>query len=274
MNNFPRTKIQELMIQPGRPLLDNPARLEGILNDTCGQCKTEIFLLVSALKEQVPQALLNSKNGMPMQFILTQQVDKLHLNRGFEKTAAQWAVESWAVALGLIANSPVRDKSSTSSPVARTQVTIQDGQPAPNPHYVGQPHYAGIDRRFFASLLDGLILYIPSILISYIVQATFAEILITQEAATSADILVGIMIQWLYSASLESSAKQATLGKQALKIVVTDLDGNRISFGRATRRHFAKWVSALALIGYLLPLFNAKKQALHDMLAGCLVVRK
>lgn len=274
MNNLPRTKIQELMVQSGRPLLDNPSRLEGILNDTCGHCKTEIFLLVSALKEQVPQALLNSKNGMPMQFILSQQVDKLHLNRGFQRTAAQWAVESWAMALGLIANNPAQDKLPASSPAVGTQVTVVDGQPSPNPHYADQPHYAGIDRRFFAVLLDGLIVFIPSVLISSIVQAVFAEILITQEAVEAADLLVSIVVWWLYFAFLESSAKQATLGKQALKIVVTDLEGSRISFGRATRRHFAKWVSALALIGYLLPLFNKKKQALHDLLAGCLVVRK
>ena len=61
----------------------------------------------------------------------------------------------------------------------------------------------------------------------------------------------------------------------ALGIKVTDLDGNRISFGRATGRHFAKWLSALILgIGYIMVAFTAKKQGLHDQVASCLVVNK
>jgi uncharacterized RDD family membrane protein YckC len=270
MNNIPRQEIQKLMIQSGRSLLDHPARLEGILKDTCGQCTTEIFLLVTALKEQVPQALLSSsKSGMPVQFLLAQQVDKLHLNRGFEKTAAQWAVESWALALGIIATDQKQHNLPASSSTAAPQATQLDGQI----HYA-QPHYAGIDRRFFAYLLDGFILLIPNIVISYVVRATYAELLTTEAAATAADFLVGIVLYWLYEAFQESSAKQATLGKQALKIVVTDLNSNRISFGKATRRHFSKWISGLTLVGFFLPFFNEKKQALHDILAGCLVVRK
>lgn len=80
--------------------------------------------------------------------------------------------------------------------------------------------------------------------------------------------------QWLYHALMESSAKQATLGRMALGIRVTDLNGNRIGFGRATGRYFAKILSALILgIGFLMAAFTAKKQALHDIPAGTLVVR-
>ena len=56
---------------------------------------------------------------------------------------------------------------------------------------------------------------------------------------------------------------------------MTDLNGERLSFGRATGRHFGKWVSALTLgIGYLMCLFTARKQCLHDLMAGCLMQRK
>ena len=79
---------------------------------------------------------------------------------------------------------------------------------------------------------------------------------------------------WLYEALMESSSYQATLGKMIFGMKVTDLNGNRISFGRATGRHFAKWLSGMILgIGYIMVGFTERKQGLHDLLAGTLVRR-
>ena len=76
-----------------------------------------------------------------------------------------------------------------------------------------------------------------------------------------------------YFALLESSRPQATLGKLLFGIKVTDLSGRRISFSRATGRFFGKILSGqLLLIGYFLAAFTQRKQALHDLLAGTLVV--
>jgi len=89
--------------------------------------------------------------------------------------------------------------------------------------------------------------------------------------------LIAIMsvVKWLYFALLESSAWQATLGKKALGLMVTDVGGGRISFGRASGRFFGKIISALILwIGYIMAGFTEKKQALHDIMAGTLVIRK
>jgi uncharacterized RDD family membrane protein YckC len=87
--------------------------------------------------------------------------------------------------------------------------------------------------------------------------------------------IIRVVINWLYYALLQSSAWQATLGKKALGMEVTDLEGRRISFGRATGRFFAKILSALILfIGFFMIGFTAKKQGLHDILAGTLVLRK
>jgi uncharacterized RDD family membrane protein YckC len=88
-------------------------------------------------------------------------------------------------------------------------------------------------------------------------------------------IVIGFVGGWLYFAYFESSEWQATLGKRALNLVVTDLQGHRISFGRASGRYFGKLISGkLCLgIGYLLAGFTEKKQALHDMIASCLVLR-
>jgi len=88
--------------------------------------------------------------------------------------------------------------------------------------------------------------------------------------------VVAIAVTWLYHAWMESSEWQGTVGKKALGLVVTDMAGQRVSFGRATGRHFGKIVTNMVplFIGYILAGFTAKKQALHDMLAGCLVLRR
>jgi uncharacterized RDD family membrane protein YckC len=88
--------------------------------------------------------------------------------------------------------------------------------------------------------------------------------------------IVSMLIQWLYHAYLESGEVQATWGKQALGLYVTDLMGNRITFGRASGRFFAKIVTGMIPlgIGYIMAAFTERKQALHDMIASCLVLRK
>jgi uncharacterized RDD family membrane protein YckC len=87
---------------------------------------------------------------------------------------------------------------------------------------------------------------------------------------------VSLAFTWLYHALMESSEWQATIGKKVLGLVVTDLAGQRVSFGRATGRHFGKIITNMVplLIGYFMAGFTEKKQALHDMLAGCLVLRR
>jgi uncharacterized RDD family membrane protein YckC len=129
--------------------------------------------------------------------------------------------------------------------------------------------YASFGKRFLAALLDGVILSIINILVSFVLG------LILGRAGTQVGSLVGILIAWLYYAYQESSDKQATIGKQALKIVVTDLEGKRIDFVKATIRYFSKIISALILlIGYIMAAFTEKKQALHDIIAGTLVLEK
>ena len=86
--------------------------------------------------------------------------------------------------------------------------------------------------------------------------------------------LAGLMVSWLYSALMESSATQGTLGKMALGIIVTDMNGDRITFGKATGRFFGKIISSLILcIGFLMIAFTDRKRGLHDMIASTLVVK-
>ncbi len=150
-------------------------------------------------------------------------------------------------------------------------------------------HYAGFWRRFVAAFIDGIILWIVGIIMRNIILGFFlgsymasdkynilsSYIIDNTENIMSYIIIVNIVIAWLYYALFESSSKQATPGKMALGIMVTDLDGNKISFGRATGRYFSKIISFLTLlIGYIIAGFTKEKQALHDMIAGTLVIKK
>jgi uncharacterized RDD family membrane protein YckC len=151
--------------------------------------------------------------------------------------------------------------------------------------------YAGFWLRFVAIIIDGILIGIVSTPFRIAILAMmgmhtgglFGTARPEDPAAMLAILFPIIMISvavsgtinWLYFAFCESSSWQGTLGKKALGLQVTDLEGNRISFGRASGRFFAKIISGMILmIGYIMAGFTAKKQALHDMIAGCLVIKK
>ena len=132
--------------------------------------------------------------------------------------------------------------------------------------------YAGFWRRFASAIIDGtivvLIFGIGNILLGLLIDSS-SSLFVTLSSGLS----LGLGIA--YYVGQESGRKQATIGKRAVGIIVTDLHGNRVSSMRATGRYFGKIVSALILmIGYLMAGFTEKKQALHDMMAGTLVVVK
>jgi uncharacterized RDD family membrane protein YckC len=135
--------------------------------------------------------------------------------------------------------------------------------------------YAGFWRRFAAWVIDVLLIGLVTTPITLAMGGFDPSDPGTQTAyVTSPAFPIVTLAQWLYFALMESSSRQATLGKMALGIRVTDLDGNRIGFGKATGRYFAKILSGLILfIGFLMAAFTERKQALHDMLAGTLVVK-
>lgn len=85
-----------------------------------------------------------------------------------------------------------------------------------------------------------------------------------------------LLITWLYHAYFESSSWQATIGKRAMNLYVTDLNGQPISFLNATGRHFAKLITGLIplMLGYIMAAFTERRQALHDMIAGTLVLKR
>jgi uncharacterized RDD family membrane protein YckC len=151
------------------------------------------------------------------------------------------------------------------------------------PAIAPSPRYAGFWRRFLASLIDGLLMGFVLDFLNLALNPILARVMEVEDDTDDmwralgvwlvASVTLWIVLNWLYYAVMESSPWQATLGKRALGMAVTDLAGNRISFGRATGRWFARIVSGIPLwLGYLIQPFTARRQALHDIIAGTLVV--
>lgn len=140
--------------------------------------------------------------------------------------------------------------------------------------------YAGFWRRFAAMIIDGILLNIVTMIVGLILGIRPGMLYGVNLADLAGPRLAGfsvitVILAWLYYTMLESSPWRATLGKMALGISVTDMNGGRISFGRANGRYWAKILSAVILmIGYLMAAFTERKQALHDILAETLVVVK
>ena len=116
MHDEPRQKLRELIIEYGRSLCDDPRRCEALLKDYCGQYKREIFVLVSALRNRVTDDLLKASSGVPQSILLARLNKKLVEELAMTVEAAHWAVESWALALGIIAQSLPMEKSAPVPP--------------------------------------------------------------------------------------------------------------------------------------------------------------
>jgi uncharacterized RDD family membrane protein YckC len=128
-------------------------------------------------------------------------------------------------------------------------------------------NYSGAGRRFAAYLVD---LVVQLVVIG--VAALMLELQHVIGLLSSGFLL--FLISWFYFAFLESSKYQATLGKLLFKIKVVDLEGNKLTFLKASGRFFGKFLSRLLLgFGFIMMLFTKKKQCLHDKLASTVIVK-
>ncbi len=137
--------------------------------------------------------------------------------------------------------------------------------------------YAGFWLRLVAVVIDTGVVLIIMWMLGLVFGINVASIEPTQTELDSIRLLeiAAIFAAWIYYAVMESTAPQATVGKLFLGIYVTDLDGNRVSFGRASLRYWAKYISsAILFIGYVMAAFTRQKQALHDIVASCLVLKR
>jgi uncharacterized RDD family membrane protein YckC len=199
-----------------------------------------------------------------------------------------------------LAQTPAVPATYAAQPTAPPQVySPTSGAPAYVPAPVA-PHYGGFWIRFVAYFVDYLIIGIPMAVIIGIAVFAFGAFgglsavknlsdnpdpnQVQQQIMSLIGPLLGayallfvfaIVIGWLYFALMESSPRQATFGKAMLSLKVTDASGNRLSFGHASGRFFSKIVTGLVPlgIGYIMAGFTAKKQALHDFIAGTIVIK-
>lgn len=131
------------------------------------------------------------------------------------------------------------------------------------------PVFAGICKRSVAALIDCAFVAVASGVIAFGLGCVFAFSSAVLDVVLDYAWLLGLVVSWLYFSLLESSAAQATFGQRVMGIVIVDSQGRRISIMRAMLRYFA---SAIAGFGSVLVLFTMKRQALYDLMAGCLVL--
>jgi uncharacterized RDD family membrane protein YckC len=158
----------------------------------------------------------------------------------------------------------------------------------PIPVVLTQP-YGGFWIRVLAVMIDGILINcvlwpIMAILGSMGALGVGSMSRNPEDAAAAITLLAGMLLilvpiifilSWLYEAFLTSSSWQGTIGKRILGLKVVDEAGRPIGFGRATGRHFAKILSSMLLgIGYIMAAFTDKKRALHDMIAGTVVMKR
>ena len=125
MYNEPREKLRELIAQYGRSLCDDPRRCGALLKDYCGQYKREIFVLVNALENRIAQELINAPAGIPVTLLFTRLIKRLEDELAMTTEAAQWAMESWALALGVIDQPfPIVAPSAPQPPLAPEQSQV------------------------------------------------------------------------------------------------------------------------------------------------------
>ncbi len=253
MNEKPRQTLCDLLRSHGVSLSHDRARCSGLLRDHCGTFKAETTVLLAAMEEGVPASLTGQSGNFAPEIIISQLVKKMQTDRHLTEEAARWAVESWALALGI--GTSTRKLS---------------------------PKYAGFWLRVLAYIIDSILGVLLMLTVGFLVGAMIGFIIAVvggseediKAIAGFAGNVISLVISWLWYTLTESSTWQATPGKKILGLKVTDEQGNRISFGLANKRYWSKILSTLILLGgFLMVAFTEKKQGLHDKIAGTLVVK-
>ncbi|MBY0527024.1 MAG: DUF4339 domain-containing protein [Gemmataceae bacterium] len=138
MNEVARQTLARIVTQYGQEVAADPRRCEGLLRDLCGDARREISLLVTAVKERIVFDLQTGA-GVPAEVLVSRAIKKMHNNAGIAEDLARWAVESWALALGVVAPETLsrlsqRTKpSSTASPSGKGWYKSRNGSPQQGP---------------------------------------------------------------------------------------------------------------------------------------------
>src|SRR5262249_27738083 len=143
---------------------------------------------------------------------------------------------------------------------------------------------AGFWIRFLAYIVDAFILTLALMVIGGVIVGLIVafggadgkESEVAIGVGVVFALLIYLVVGWLYEALLTSGPHGATFGKQAVGVRIVRADGTQLSFGRATARHFCKFLVTPMIpfaIGYLMAAFTSGKRALHDIMADTLVIK-
>ncbi|HEX7174027.1 MAG TPA: hypothetical protein VF240_01915 [Pyrinomonadaceae bacterium] len=126
MSDVPRQTLRDLVARHGPGLCSDARRCEGLLRDLCGAHRREINILISALKQHVPLDLLAAQGSMPRGLLLARLARRLEEQLALTAEAARWAVDSWALALGVVTDAELQD---------RQRQTVKAAAPPPPPTF-------------------------------------------------------------------------------------------------------------------------------------------
>ena len=207
------------------------------------------------------------------------QSNKVEAGKTQSNKTAAGKTQSNVIPLSTAANAPAAAKeaakpSAAAKETARPPSAAKEAAKDKGASAAGERVPAKLGRRLAADALDAVIVGGTLFLLSLAYQSWFgfSDANGLRSSALAGAIALALLSTWLYCAVLECSAQQGTLGKIALDLKVTDVQGRRLSFLRASARFAARLLSACTLgAGLLLPLLTRRRQALHDLVAGSLV---
>lgn len=143
MNDQPRHTLSRIILEHGRGICDTPKRVEALLRDLSGAHRREINIIIGALEERVASELLAARGTVPRDVLLARLAARLRDNLAYTPEAARWAVETWAVALGVMSEAEFHERAqaaSTESARSSAPPTPPDAEPPPaKPSRVAAP---------------------------------------------------------------------------------------------------------------------------------------
>lgn len=185
MDNTPRQILKELVATHGPALTDNPQRCKGMLLDRCQDQKLEVNLLTQALEEQVPADLRQISTGTPYPILQARLVKRLHDNKGIAEEYARWAIDSWALALGVVIQTepaapktqpPLQEKQAIPETPGLTATQVPTALIAPTQIAAqGNPHPSSSPNQSRAGLIYGVVLGILALIAAPVLYNLYVQ---------------------------------------------------------------------------------------------------
>ncbi len=293
MDDAARHQLCELVGTYGRDLADNPRRTRALLLDVCGDFRKEVNVLTACVEEDVARDLLRTSAGTPIEVLIARLTRRLEEAQGLASDGARWGVESWAIALGVLAPagaSPTPQPELT--PTARDWPPPAPSRPSGRPEVQGQAGVGrtetaateayrpesstisepvGAGRRVAAAIIDGVCI----VAVSFGVWLAYDALRHPTVGYVDVARLVNPAVALIWFVTGEAWDGQ-TLGKVLCGIrVVRTSDAGRPGFLRSLGRHVASQVSGLAFgLGYLWMLWSPRRATWHDSISSTMVIRK